>query len=74
MTIKQDALDIAAKLAAAEEAGSTPELAALHQSLRAGLYRNRKALNLSDDEVAEIDNYGPQARGGTPKGPSPEAE
>jgi hypothetical protein len=72
MTIKEDGLDIAAKLAAAEDSGPTPELTELHKALRGALYRHRAVLGLSDDDVAEIDNYGPQARGGGAKDAAPQ--
>lgn len=71
-TAKDDCLNIASQLAAAHAASPSAELDALHDSLRRGLYRHREALGLSDEDVTEIDNFGPQARGGTPKGPSPE--
>lgn len=71
-TAKEDALDLASKLAAAHAAADSPELGELHDAMRIALYRHRAALGLSADDVAEIDNVGPQARGGTPKGPSPE--
>lgn len=71
--LKDDALNIAQLLQAAHDAAPSEELDNLHKAMRVALYRHRTQLGLSDDDVTEIDNIGPQARGGTPKGPSPEA-
>lgn len=73
MTPKEDCLALATQLAAAEEASPTPELEKLHEDLRAALYRHAERLGLDVDDLAEIDNVGPQLRGGTNKTPPPEA-
>lgn len=82
-TLKEDALEAARLLAAAENAtmGSGEAISNsegyrkvrdLHGHLRRALYRHRKQLGLSDRDVAQIDNEGVQVFGGTPKGPLPE--
>jgi len=45
----------------------------LHKRMRAGLYRHGEALGLSSEDIAEIDNLGPQRRGGEPKEQMPTA-
>jgi hypothetical protein len=69
MSLKEDVLGIAAALADAEQAAPSEQLTTLHDKLRRGLYKHRDTLGLSADDVAEIDNFGPQARGGGPKNP-----
>lgn len=73
-TIKEDALEIAGLLADAEAVSPSDELTALHDKLRRSLYLHRNTLGLSDDDVAEIDNLGPQARGGGAKDAPPTVE
>lgn len=74
MGVKEDALGIAEALADHEaqiaELGDpdlTTSAEALHAKLRAGLKAHGATLGLSDDDIAEIDNAGPQRRGGEPK-------
>lgn len=71
-TPKEDALNLAALLASAEEAAPSDELEALHKEMRAALYRHAEVLGLSADDLTEIDNVGPQLRGGTNKTPQPD--
>lgn len=74
MDARATATGIAEALADVETAigGDDPEVTAeatqvLHKRLRAGLYRFGEALGLTTDDIAAIDNMGPQRRGGEPK-------
>jgi len=73
-TIKDSALGIAQALADAHDEADTPALNTLHTKLRQALYEHGEEIGLTSDDIAEIDNFGPQARGGTPKGPAPTPE
>lgn len=68
------ALAIAATLASLESAidsgdldTAKGEVETLHEQLRVGLYQHGESLGLTRDEIAQVDNAGPQARGGEPK-------
>jgi len=68
MNAKARAIDISTKLQAAHAAiGESPELDALHSSMKAGLDEQADALGLDADDLAEIDQAGTAARGGNPK-------
>lgn len=69
MTIHNTALEVGRLLGEAEAAHpSSPQLAALHDELRRGLYRHSRELGLSKDELREIDGQA-ETFGGTPKTP-----
>ena len=61
-------VDITTKLQAAHAAiGASPELDALHDSLKAGLDEHYGLLGLDADQLAQIEGAGTAARGGNPK-------
>jgi len=71
MDAKDRAIDINEKLQAADAAHpGSPELAALHETLKDGLEEQAEALGFDSDDLADIENAGTAARaafGGEPK-------
>lgn len=76
MDLKHTLLSISLAAAVAEQNTPTDQVRDLHQKLRHGLYRHRAELNqlgISDADIADIDNHGVIALGGTPKDPPPDS-
>lgn len=59
--------DVETAVSGGDQAATADAVTVLHKRLRTGLYLHAAALGLTQADVAEIDNIGPQRRGGEPK-------